>query len=268
MAGPQGSMTSCLSIEPEARNGHNQDPTTISTSSDANNSNNNTACPDLDRWDHIPVDTFRRSRETGDTVTTGATTEGVTESFSAMSVMKSPYPKQEGPFALRPPFGTALYHNRAAARVRRARARQPPSTPTPKGKSKSMTPGEKMKGNNSMVLLSPMLLPLRGSGGSGGDGDVTPTMLGGGASSQLEATMSSGNSSNKTRRELRREKKMKRKALAPTGASHRNHYPHPQQQNYHFNQHHHHQHYPNMKSRSTGAVQRMGSMSAPPPLNL
>jgi hypothetical protein len=89
---------------------------------------------------------------------------------------------------------------------------------------------------------SPSLLPL-----TRGDGDRTPT-------TPLNARSRKGNhqkqdqgkqqNPHKTRKELRRDRKMKLKGL---GAVHHQH---------HYHQYHHHHHYPNLKTRSVSSSQR------------
>lgn len=102
-------------------------------------------------------------------------------------------------------------------------------------------------------LDTPMLLPQ--------DGERTPTH------SPVDTSSGGSNASpNKTRRESRREKKLKRRSLGTVHQKHQ--HPHPQHHQHH---HHQHQHYPNMKSRSSGAFQRAGGIgpsSNVPPLSL
>ncbi|KAG5338676.1 hypothetical protein C0989_006644 [Termitomyces sp. Mn162] len=117
------------------------------------------------------------------------------------------------------PLSTMLWHNKANTSPRRSR---------------------KMS-----VIISPVILPVR-------DGDRTPTN-----SHHQQNNQRNDNYPHKTRKELRRERKLKRKSY---GALHQTHQRH---------QHHHqHQHHPNMKSRSTSSSQRNNFFSSVPPLNI
>lgn len=104
-------------------------------------------------------------------------------------------------------------------------------------------------GKNRAVDISPVLLPVR-------DGDRTPTHV----PHNHDQPSHNQQPPHKTRKESRREMKMlKRKTNGPV---HHHHYHH---------QYHHHNHHPNMKSRSTGSVQRTNFFSSPssvPPLNI
>lgn len=103
---------------------------------------------------------------------------------------------------------------------------------------------------NRAVVISPVLLPVR-------DGDRTPTHV---PHNHDQPSHNDQQPPHKTRKESRREMKMlKRKTHGPI---HHHHYHH---------QYHHHNHHPNMKSRSTGSVQRTNFFSSPssvPPLNI
>lgn len=109
-----------------------------------------------------------------------------------------------------------------------------------KGPPPKATPGK-----NRSVVISPVLLPVR-------DGDRTPTHVPHNQPSHNQQPP------HKTRKESRREMKMlKRKTHGPV--------------HHHHHQYHHHNHHPNMKSRSTGSVQRTNFFSSPssvPPLNI
>lgn len=109
-----------------------------------------------------------------------------------------------------------------------------------KGPPPKATPGK-----NRSVIISPVLLPVR-------DGDRTPTHVPHNQPSHNQQPP------HKTRKESRREMKMlKRKTHGPV--------------HHHHHQYHHHNHHPNMKSRSTGSVQRTNFFSSPssvPPLNI
>lgn len=105
-------------------------------------------------------------------------------------------------------------------------------------------PSKATPGKNRSVVISPVLLPVR-------DGDRTPTHVPHNQPSHNQQPP------HKTRKESRREMKMlKRKIHGPV---------------HHHHQYHHHNHHPNMKSRSTGSVQRTNFFSSPasvPPLNI
>ncbi|OAX41374.1 hypothetical protein K503DRAFT_685572 [Rhizopogon vinicolor AM-OR11-026] len=114
-----------------------------------------------------------------------------------------------------------------------------------KGSSAKATPCK-----SRAVLISPVILPVR-------DGDRTPTRV---PHNHDQPPPNEHQPPHKTRKESRREMKMmKRKTHGPV---HHQHYHH---------QYHHHSHHPNMKSRSTGSVQRTNFFSSPtsvPPLNI
>ncbi|KIJ61985.1 hypothetical protein HYDPIDRAFT_136870 [Hydnomerulius pinastri MD-312] len=103
------------------------------------------------------------------------------------------------------------------------------------------------------VSISPDLLPVR-------DGDHTPTHEP--HNHDLHSNRQQQHTPHKTRKESRREMKMiKRKTYGPVH----------QQHHHHHQQHHRHNHHPNMKSRSTGSVQRTNFFSSPtnvPTLNI
>lgn len=106
-------------------------------------------------------------------------------------------------------------------------------------------PPKAIPGKNRSVVISPVLLPVR-------DGDRTPTHV------PHNQPPHNQQPPHKTRKESRREMKMlKRKTHGPV--------------HHHHHQYHHHNHHPNMKSRSTGSVQRtnfFSSSTSVPPLNI
>jgi hypothetical protein len=119
--------------------------------------------------------------------------------------------------------------------------------------SKSSSPPKRGPRHSINLDISPVLLPFR-------DGDRTPTNI---LSSPIPQTNPSSDHSQKTRKEIRREKKTKRRGPGPTR--------HQNQHQNQYNHHHHHSHYPNMKSRSSSSMQRtnfFGSTSGVPPLSL
>ncbi|KAG6919528.1 hypothetical protein DXG01_005118 [Tephrocybe rancida] len=123
------------------------------------------------------------------------------------------------------PLSTMLWQNKAANHTSQRRSRK------------------------MSVVISPVILPVRDR-----DGDRTPTN----PPPQRDQRRDDYNYSHKSRKELRREKKMKRKSY---GALH-----HPNQRHQH---HNHHQHHPNLKTRGTSSSQRTNFFSSSvPPLNL
>ena len=172
----------------------------------------------LNRWDKVPVGTFRLTQESaassndipssppGWTSEPAKTAASDVRSYS--NVMKSS------------PLSTMLWHD--------------------KGSSAKATPSK-----SRTVLISPVILPVR-------DGDRTPTRV----PYHEQPLHNTHQPPHKTRKESRRETKMmKRKIHGPV---HHQHF-------------HHHNHHPNMKSRSSGSVQRTNFFSSPasvPPLNI
>ncbi|KAF8074825.1 hypothetical protein FPV67DRAFT_600235 [Lyophyllum atratum] len=101
------------------------------------------------------------------------------------------------------------------------------------------------------VVISPVILPVRDR-----DGDRTPTNMPT-HPPPPQQNHRYDNYPHKSRKELRRERKLKRKSY---GAVHHQHQHH---------QHHNHHHHPNLKSRSTSSSQRTNFFaSSVPPLNL
>jgi hypothetical protein len=98
------------------------------------------------------------------------------------------------------------------------------------------------------VIISPVILPIRDR-----DGDRTPTNI----PPNHVPPHKQNNHPHKSRKELRRERKLKRKSCGPVTHQHQQH------------QRHFHQHHPNSKTRSTSSTQRMNpSSSSIPPLSL
>ncbi|RDB20903.1 hypothetical protein Hypma_012004 [Hypsizygus marmoreus] len=101
------------------------------------------------------------------------------------------------------------------------------------------------------VIISPVILPVRDR-----DGDRTPTNA---PPNQPPPQQNHryDNYPHKSRKELRRERKLKQKSYGPVHHQHQH------------NQHHSHHHHPNLKSRSSSSTQRSNFfMSSVPPLNL
>jgi hypothetical protein len=109
--------------------------------------------------------------------------------------------------------------------------------------------GVKQKRSRKMsVIISPLILPVRDR-----EGDHTPTNV----PPIHGPPHKQNNHPHKSRKELRRERKLKRKSYGPV--------PHQHQ---HL-QRHFHQHHPNSKTRSTSSTQRMNSSSSSiPPLSI
>lgn len=109
--------------------------------------------------------------------------------------------------------------------------------------------GIKQKRSRKMsVIVSPVILPVRDR-----EGDHTPTDF----PPNYVPPYKQNNHPHKSRKELRRERKLQRKSCGPVP----HHHQHPQR--------HFHQHHPNSKTRSTSSTQRMNSSSSSiPPLNL
>lgn len=103
------------------------------------------------------------------------------------------------------------------------------------------------RGRRVIMDISPVILPR--------DGDQTPT--------NVHHNNYDLHQPQKSRKELRRERKLKRKSAGPVRQQHQHRH-----QNQH-QQHYHHHHYPNMKSRSLASVQRTNfASSSVPPLSL
>lgn len=96
--------------------------------------------------------------------------------------------------------------------------------------------------------VSPVILPVRDR-----DGDRTPTNV---PPHQPPPQHNYNNHPHKSRKELRRERKLKRKSCGPVHHQHQNH------------QHHFHHHHPNSKTRSSSSTQRTNFFSSVPPLNI
>ncbi|PFH51055.1 hypothetical protein AMATHDRAFT_60095 [Amanita thiersii Skay4041] len=111
--------------------------------------------------------------------------------------------------------------------------------------------------NTNFMNISPIILPRDR------DGDRTPT------NSHTHVHTPNGlhdlhqHQPFKSRKELRRERKLKRQSFGPA------HHPYHNHQPQHQHQHHQHRHYPNAKSRSSASLQRTSFLnSSVPPLNL
>ncbi|KAG5654362.1 hypothetical protein H0H81_003820 [Sphagnurus paluster] len=170
------------------------------------------------RWDLISVGAFRHSREAADPGS-GWGSDSPAAPADYGSMMKSS------------PLSTMLWQNKAGPAGRR--------------RSRKMS-----------VVISPVILPVRDHR----DGDRTPTTTHAPyhAPPLPPPPLRHDHYPHKSRKELRRERKLKRKSYGPVHHAHQHHH------------HHTHHHHPNSKSRSTSAVQRGGGffMSSVPPLNL
>lgn len=99
------------------------------------------------------------------------------------------------------------------------------------------------------VIISPVIFPVRDR-----EGDRTPTNV---PPPHHVPPHKQNNHPHKSRKELRRERKLKRKSCGPVSHQHQH------------LQRHFHQHHPNSKTRSTSSTQRMNSSSSSiPPLSL
>lgn len=182
-----------------------------------------------ERWGHIPMGTFRRTRESGAIIGDGASTSWTAETPRVKPADAPFTPASASRILKSSPFSEIAWQSRP-----------------PKGTRRRLKPSKNL-------AISPVILPVR-------DGDRTPTMI-----THPSSTNSPPNEQQrKSRKEQRRESKMKRKSLGPVHHQHQ----HRQRQHQHF----HHSHHPNMKSRSTNAIQRTNFFNSPtssvPPLNL
>ncbi|EGN92209.1 hypothetical protein SERLA73DRAFT_191469 [Serpula lacrymans var. lacrymans S7.3] len=180
----------------------------------------------LSRWDRIPMGTFRRTRET--TSITGDVGGSSNWSSEPQNANTASDALSYTNMMKSSPLSTMLWH----------------------GKGQNAKGSRRKSKAHMNVIISPVLLPIR-------DGDRTPTL----AATDQTLHTNSHNHQQKSRKELRREMKMKRKNCGPVHQHHRHH----QQQ------HHYHHHLPNMKSRSTASMQRTNFFSSPssvPPLNI
>ncbi|RXW22383.1 hypothetical protein EST38_g3463 [Candolleomyces aberdarensis] len=203
-------------------------PPDSATTADESDSNNRDALKHLHRWDVISVGAFRQTRE-------NAASAGILESPTAPG-----WPSDHR----RTPASSADYGNVLKA--------SPLSTMLWPTNDK----GKKASRQNlavSSLANSPMILATRS------DGDRTPTKNGQhGHHQQQQQQQQQNKYVPKTRKELRKERKLKRKANG--------HSPHTHHPSHHYHSHHHH---PNSKSRSSGSVQRTNFfLPSVPSLNL
>ncbi|KAK2465132.1 hypothetical protein APHAL10511_002824 [Amanita phalloides] len=187
----------------------------------------------FNRWDRIPVSAgaFRQTRETGTAITDG--TEGWRSSTPRPNTVTD-----YGKMIRASPF--------AAMREMLAG----PSS------SSSLPRRSKKKRMSRMMDISPVILPR--------DGDQTPTNAHVGSSLHHSAPQP------KSRKELRRERKLKRKSHYPHQYNPHQYRNHHSPNGQHYQHHHAHRHYPNSKTRGAAAVQRasFASSSFVPPLSL
>jgi hypothetical protein len=183
----------------------------------------------MNRWDHIPMGTFRRTRESGAIITDNAST-----SWQAETPRVSPadgFAQGSSGMLKSSPFSEITWHGRGS--------NPPKGTRRPSRASKN-------------VVISPVILPVR-------DGDRTPTNV---PPYHSPPYIQRDHTQRKSRKEARRETKMKRKSYGPVHHQHQHH----QRQLF---QHNHH---PNSKSRSTSSMQRTNFFNSPtgavPPLNI
>ncbi|KAI0741471.1 hypothetical protein C8Q80DRAFT_1273900 [Daedaleopsis nitida] len=166
----------------------------------------------LSRWERIPMTTFRRTRET-------ATASGVDGAVSDSGMSGLQYHRNVGAMI----GGMPLY-----------------TPPRPLGLDKmSRASARKRKGRHSHGS-SPTLLPAR-------DGVLgSPFTPAGSAGSSLNGH------SNKSKKEIKKEKAMMKRKMVAKSSQYRYNQPHRA---------HHHSHHPNHKSRAANAVQRAGFSS-------
>jgi len=201
------------------------DPLTLSSTSASEGEVSRTHLHSMNRWSHVPMGTFRRTRESGVILGDGASTswQAQTPRVSAADG----FAQGSSRMLKSSPFSEITWHSRG-------------SNP-PKG---TRRPSKTFKN----IIISPVILPVR-------DGDRTPTNIPPHIP-QREQTQ------HKSRKELRRETKMKRKSYGPVHHQHQHHQ----------RQHFQHNHHPNSKSRSSSSMQRTNFFNSPtgavPPLNL
>lgn len=186
----------------------------------------------LARWDVIPMDVFRRTR---------SSTGGLMSNVTLLA------PWLNAPSTSRAPQTSdgICYGSPAGGMMRES----PFSSKTLWDSSVASTSRQKGKGKgspNPLLQMSPILLPIR-------DGDQTPTPNHKlhQARNDLQQQLFGRAQNVKSRKELRKEKKRNRKIGSAAAARQR-------------------QHFPNMKCRSSGSMQRshMHSSSPVPPLSI
>lgn len=182
----------------------------------------------MHRWDHIPMGTFRRTRESGAIISDTAST-----SWQAETPRVTPadgFAQGSSRMLKSSPFSEITWHGRG-------------SNP-PKG---TRRPSKAPKN----IVISPVILPVR-------DGDRTPTNVPPHGPSHNQR----GHSQRKTRKELRRETKMKRKSYGPVHHQHQHH------QRQHFQHNHHPNSKSRTTSSMQRTNFFNSPTSAVPPLNL
>lgn len=186
----------------------------------------------MPRWDQVPMGTFRRTREGGVIISDSGSAAWQAETPRVTPADAFVQGSSHHRLLKSSPFSEITWHGRGS------------TTNPPKGKgARRMS-----SASRHHPILSPVILPVR-------DGDRTPTNVPPPPSPPQQESFP-----RKTRKELRRETKMKRKSYGPVHHQHQG------------RQHFHHSHHPNMKSRSTNAVQRTNFFNSPtgsvPPFNL
>lgn len=152
----------------------------------------------VERWGHIPMGTFRRTRESGAIIGDGVSTSWTAET-PRVKPADSPFtPASASSILKSSPFSEIAWHSRP-----------------PKGTRRRLKPSRS-------IAISPVILPVR-------DGDRTPTTI-----THPSSTNSPPNEQQrKNRKEQRREFKMKRKNLGPVHHQHRQR----QHQHFHHSHH-------------------------------
>ncbi|KDQ61607.1 hypothetical protein JAAARDRAFT_190347 [Jaapia argillacea MUCL 33604] len=213
---------SFLSAEPIPEEG---DPATFSSTLSETDDN----VRNLSRWDVIPVDTFRRTRETAHV--SGTELEPQSPVHDGMGMFAY------GGMLRDSPFSVALWNlSSGGGGDAGASSTTPTSQPS---SSRAKSPVKSMKKDHPMAL-SPDVIPVR-------DGEHTPTSSYG---ELLHPPPLLDPNQNKSRKEMKKERKVKKRMLMAS-KSHSSPPHHAQQMKF---RHHHHQHHPNSKSRAS--VQR------------
>jgi hypothetical protein len=171
------------------------DPLALSGSSASEGEASRRHIHSMNRWDHIPMGTFRRTRESGAIISDSASTSWQAETPRVTAA--DGFTQGSSRMLKSSPFSEITWHGRGS--------NPPKGTRRPSKASKN-------------IVISPVILPER-------DGDRTPTNLPpqhGPSHNQRDHTQ------RRTRKELRRETKMKRTSYGPVHHQHqhRQHFPH------------------------------------------
>ena len=176
------------------------DPPTLSSASASEGEASRRHLHSLNRWDHIPMGTFRRTRESGAIISDSAST-----TWQADTPRVSPadgFPHGSSRMLKSSPFSEITWHAR--------------SSDPPKG---TRRPSKSFKN----IVISPVILPVR-------DGDRTPTNV-----PPNHNHNQHDDAPRKTRKQLRRETKANRKTFGPLLHQHQHHQRQHFQHNHHGN---------------------------------